>query len=95
MLTIYKFPYQENMKMPEHCEILDLQVEGGKVASIWAIVDTEAPLVDRKFYTFGTGQELFSNIGDFTHIKTIQQGQFVWHIFEEQGYAAYKGETLC
>jgi hypothetical protein len=46
---------------------------------MWALVDPNAPMEERRFETVGTGW----SVGDgLRHIKTSQDGEFVWHVFE-------------
>jgi hypothetical protein len=59
-----------------------------EVACIWALVDTERPTVDRKFWMFGTGHPIDERdveLDALYFIDTVQLlgGTLVFHVFEE------------
>lgn len=82
-MYIYKYPLQltdtQVIMMPRRAEILDVQVQKGQI-QLWAMVDVEEPLTPRTFHIIGTGNK-FTKKGR-RYISTIQDGAFVWHIFE-------------
>lgn len=90
MQTIYKYPLplaSENpfsIKMPEGAKILSLQPQGNSPV-IWALVDTDRPLVDRYFNVYLTGREIKgeSPIPHF-YVGTVQLDHqtYVIHLFE-------------
>lgn len=83
-LVIYKYPMSQEttyIPMPKGAQILDVQMQHG-VPTIWALVHETAELETRNFQTVGTGQSLSDNMKDYSHIGTVQDGSFVWHIFE-------------
>jgi hypothetical protein len=43
-------------------------------------VDTESEMEEMRLQVFGTGHEIPD---DWEHVGTVQDGEFVWHIFEE------------
>lgn len=66
-------------------KILDYQLQHDEFC-IWAVVDTKEEMCDvHKFYITGTGHNLpeFLMSEEWGHVKTIQCGEFVWHIFKE------------
>ena len=87
---IYKYPLdatsvEQTIQMPYDAEILDVQIQNGNLF-LWAVVDPDKDNLMRKFCIFGTGWTLpyrFSN--RFKHLKTVQDGAFVWHVFEVRG----------
>ncbi len=89
--TIWKFPIPDgfslSIEMPAGAEILDIQVQHGAPV-IWALVDTSAPRVLRRFEIVGTGWDLYEWDLDETsatdHVGTYQMagGDLVWHVFE-------------
>lgn len=83
--TIWKFPLhgpgQFTASMPDGAEIIDAQMQGG-VPCLWAIVDVGAIQRTREFRIFVTGQRLDESLSRKDHISTVQDGSFVWHIFE-------------
>lgn len=87
---IFKYPLnassvEQIIQMPYDAQILDVQIQGGNLF-LWAIVDPAKDNLTYKFHVFGTGWALpyrFSN--RYKHLKTVQDGVFVWHVFEVIG----------
>jgi hypothetical protein len=85
MKTIYKYPFSIDdsviITMPVGAEILTVQVQH-RVPCIWALVDPEAPKVDRYFRVAGTGHSLPENPGKY--VGTFQQleGNLIFHVFD-------------
>lgn len=90
MRKIYKYPTQHtakfSIKMPKGAEILCVQIdEKTDDPCIWALVDPSNPDEYRDFELFGTGHEIFYDMGiERKYIGTFQlaKGSFVGHIFE-------------
>lgn len=84
MRTIWKFPilggWFEQLPMPRGAKILHVADQGG-IINLWAEVDTTAERVRRTVVVVGTGHSLPE--GDGSHIGTVMQGQYVWHIYIE------------
>ncbi len=82
MKRIYKYEFEDGrgVEMPIGAKILTIQNQNNR-AYIWALVDTDVECDFRYFTIVGTGQD-FPEADDFTYINTIQDGPFVWHIFE-------------
>lgn len=72
----------EKVLMPEGAGILCVQNQR-ESPSIWAIVDTEAPLEERTFVTIATGHPYPEGF-NMNYIGTYQLsgGAFVYHVFE-------------
>lgn len=51
-------------------------------AYIWVEIDPAKELVERKFSIYGTGWDLTEDVG--TYVGSIQEGPFVWHLYEEK-----------
>lgn len=86
MQTIYKYPLRSqnhSLEMPKGAQILAVHSQGD-IPTIWALVDSEAPLEGRHFITFGTGWEVKTPHGKrLSHVGTaITLGGLVWHVFE-------------
>jgi hypothetical protein len=91
MNTIYKYPLEitdvQTIRVPKKNAYVDVLVNGDKLA-IYFIVDKEE-LDDTKDATIrivGTGNSFpdwnwDSVDNNLIHIKTVQQGPFVWHVF--------------
>ena len=82
MKRIYKYKLKDGrgVEMPIGAKVLTIQKQNG-LPYIWALVDTDAEFDFRYFEIVGTGRD-FPEADDFTYINTIQDGPFVWHIFE-------------
>jgi hypothetical protein len=68
--------------MPRGAPVLTAQLQR-EVLTIWALCDFDAPKEDRTFVVYGTGETIQEPPGDY--IGTVQDGSFVWHVFEEKG----------
>lgn len=66
--------------VPAYGKILSVQLQAG-VVCLWVEVDPTLPRVKRTIRIFGTGHPMNEEERQF--IGTVQQGQFVWHVFEE------------
>ena len=94
MRTIWKFSTlpggtflsKFSILMPKGAEILSLQVDQkNNHPTIWALVDSEAETEERFFELFGTGHEIYEDMGiERKYIGTYQyqRGEFVGHLFE-------------
>lgn len=65
----------------EGAEILDIQMQGENI-HIWEQHNIQTQkLVDRHFKVVGTGHP-FDDTG-LWYLGTVQQGSYVWHVFEQ------------
>ncbi len=81
MKTIFKYTVNGGIiEMPEDSQILTVQHQEG-VPTLWALVDTTKPLVQREFVIVGTGSYL--NDDTLVYVGTSQNFGFVWHFFEK------------
>ena len=72
------------ISMPQGAEILSIQEQRGAVY-IWAVVDPDAPMVDRHFIVKQTGHPMQTPVGDFIATFQIHFPPFrvlVFHVFE-------------
>jgi hypothetical protein len=85
MITIHKYQFEIADKvvieMPIGADILSVQIQNGK-PTIWAKVETTYKEEKKVFRIYGTGHELDLFAMEGRYLATIQQGQFVWHIFD-------------
>lgn len=86
MITIHKYQFELGgefeIEMPEKARVLGVQLQGeDETPTMWAIVDTDKPIVKRKFKGCWTGEELPELFFTHLYIATIQD-YYVWHIFE-------------
>lgn len=83
-MTIWKYTIEiadvQVLMLPAGARILTVQIQHGTVCA-WAVVDPEALLVARKLFIVGTGHPTDLNESDI-YLGTVQQGGFVWHVFE-------------
>ena len=78
MKTIYKYP-TGSIQIPKGARVLTAGCQSGEFY-IWAEVDTEAPLEDRKFVVYGTGWEISED--KLSYVSTVFEHVFVWHVYE-------------
>lgn len=83
MKTIHKYLLSPlGCAIPQYAKIIDIQIQHSNMYC-WAIVYKDDPLVTNRLRVFATGEEL--PIGEpLNHLKTIQLGDLVWHIFDLQ-----------
>jgi hypothetical protein len=89
--TIHKYQLNttdnQSLWLPKGAEILTVQTQND-VPCIWALVDTDQHLEERRFEIFGTAHPIQSDIGtDRKYIGTYQLngGDLVFHLFEYTG----------
>lgn len=85
---IWKFELEivdrQFLQMPKGAQILSINYQND-TPCLWAFVDPEAPIEERCFEIFGTGEGIYEDMGIVRHfISTFQalDGAFVWHCFE-------------
>lgn len=87
MKTIWKFTLKPDtithLEMPKEAKILTVQAQNNDVC-MWAIVDTDNAIEERKFEIYGTGHNLPEAILHQEYIGTLQlyNGTLVFHLFE-------------
>jgi len=85
-MKIFKYPVEITdeltIEMPKNADIMHFGIHN-HVAALWACVDPENPMVERKFKVVGTGHEMPTN-DNLNYIGTItnHELQYVWHLFE-------------
>lgn len=89
MITIHKYQFEFapefEIEMPENAKVLDVQMQhisdDERKPTIWAMVDTNKPMVKRKFKAYWTGEALNGLDLFRRHIATVQD-VYVWHVFD-------------
>jgi len=86
MKTIYKYPLQvtddQDLFLPKGAVILSVIVQQN-VLVLYAGVDNSEKIEERrKIKIFGTGNPVYYEQGKLRFIASVQQGVFVWHVFE-------------
>lgn len=85
MKTIYKYLLNvddmQTIRMPEGALILSVQCQQGQPC-IWALIDTECAVGQRRFGLVGTGRPCAFE--GHTHVGTFQlhDGELVFHLFD-------------
>lgn len=83
------------VRLPKQAAIIhvDMDLVRSDIINLWAVVNVDAPPVDRYFSVFGTGQdiivpppdkhrELFHYNIDYTGTAVDRSLRLVWHVFE-------------
>lgn len=83
MKTIYKYPLilegRQTLALPlMFFTPLDVQFQGDQLC-LWALVEPDSQTFTVDIYIYGTGQTIPGLPGEY--LGTVQQGQFVWHVF--------------
>lgn len=85
--TVWKFPIEVGdcvrIEMPSGAQVVSVDLQFGQLC-VWAIVDPEAPLVQRTFWWRGTGHRLPDQPSRFVGTVLTAGGSLVFHLFEPQ-----------
>lgn len=77
--AIYKYAAEGPVFFSNAAKILTAQIQNNKIV-LWAEVDTATEYnLYRYFRIIGTGQTVPDGA---VYISTVQQDQFVWHVYE-------------
>lgn len=83
-MKVFKYPIDLieyfNVNIPNGGVLLSFQVQEG-VPMLWALVDENRQLEQRKFRVAGTGHPITDNIKAFVGTIQMESG-LVWHLFE-------------
>jgi hypothetical protein len=83
MKTIWKYALlgieRQKLRMPKEAQILSVQMQG-KELCVWALVNPTNDGETRFFEIFGSGMPVPDAAR--LYLNTVQDGGFVWHIFE-------------
>lgn len=90
MKAVWKFPIEITddfeLELPAGAEILYVDSQRDTEVNMWALVDTEAPKMFRKFHLAGTGYHIDEalNLTKANHVASFQMqgGALVFHLFE-------------
>ena len=83
MLKIYKYELAisrgQNFRLPVDAKVLTAQMQHGALC-IWVQLDDRGVCDQlRIFDVYGTGHDMMA---DSRYIATVQDGSFVWHVYE-------------
>lgn len=85
-MKVFKQKLEENhgipctLKLPYGARILHAGMQFRDIC-VWYVCDPASSLTDRTFIVYGTGHEMKED-EYYRHVNTIQDGPFVWHVFE-------------
>lgn len=93
MRRVYKYVFQiedeVQLMMPRGAEVLHVDSQSGVTPCIWARVDPEADLEQRRFRLVGTGHDLPDTVRPDGYPRLMHVGSFqlaggalVFHLFE-------------
>lgn len=88
MKVIYKYrvPFKEVSEVVMHSEATIIRVDGLDGAIwLWAVVDTDKPLVKRTFHLFKTGGKMYDDISKYNYIgcgAIFVQQELMMYLFE-------------
>jgi hypothetical protein len=86
MITIWKYKLEEEdlqtVVMPKEAKAISAQTQK-EIPCIWALVDTEAPLVSRTVVIVPTGEPVTVDLSNYDFVGTIQlsNGHYIQHVF--------------
>jgi hypothetical protein len=81
MKTIYKYPMNENLRIPRGGVILSVQAQHGKIM-VWALVDPKLAPERRRVVIRATGAEIRGPEGRYISTFQMDDGLYVYHAFE-------------
>lgn len=86
MKTVWKYEADVDdricIQTPKGAEILTVAFQQYRKITMWALVDTDAPVIDRYFMVRGTGHPVELRT-DQKFLATVFDGPFVWHIWTD------------
>jgi hypothetical protein len=68
------------VELPKDAEVLRIDRQYGEF-QLWAEVNTDKSMAQRKFVVYGTGTEIDKDLR-LKYINTIFVNAFVWHFYE-------------
>jgi len=82
--AVWKYPLvitdRQPIALPAGAQIRTVQLQAG-VVCVWAEVEPAARLQPRTIVIVGTGHTLPTTA--LVYLGSVQQGPFVWHVYEE------------
>lgn len=84
---IYPIDNVQTYDMPAGAEIASFGKDANGDLCFWAIVNTDAPMIEKRMWCVGTGWPL-DDIGmaqEVAYIGMVVNGPYIWHLIEEVG----------
>jgi hypothetical protein len=82
--TIWKFELavvdEQAISMPRGAVVLDVQAQRN-TPCVWVQVEPDEPLVERTFYTHGTGHTVDAKAGRHLGTYQLHGGGLIFHVF--------------
>ncbi len=83
MKTIFKYPLElaREQYVPMHGKpvLFKVGLDPAGALCVWALVNPEDETKLQKFFVVGTGHDV--PVDAYFWVGTVNQGQFMWHIF--------------
>ena len=74
---------EQSLRLPQNAQILTIQLQNDK-PQLWALVDTESPIVIRDFLTYYSGSAMpDGDFGQYVGTYQLDNGFLVFHVFEK------------
>lgn len=72
---------EQKIVMPRGAMVLHVGMQNGRIC-LWAQVNPDDEPMERRFIIHGTCHENLPEATPLTHIATVMDGSFVWHVFD-------------
>ncbi len=84
--VIYKYQFRitsvVHVSMPEGAKVLHFGNQHERL-TIWVEVDTDAPIVEKRFWVIGTGQMIPDTVElNYVGTASFNDGRLIWHLYE-------------
>ena len=77
-----KIADQQFLPIPEGAKLLAVQMQDG-MPQLWALVNEKAFIELRNFATYGTGNPVPDEPGEYVGTYQLRNGALVFHVFEK------------
>ena len=95
--VVWKFPLmwaEANMDMPTSARIIHVGMDpGSDQIALWAIVEPGNEVETRRFAIVATGATLHDPERGGSHVGSVIDGNYVWHVFETPPKVGFSGVT--
>lgn len=82
MKTIYKYPLQNVIEIPEDAKLLWIHEDPNENMCLWAEVDTDKPVEKLYCAIIGTGWNIQDTLNyGYKYFSSFLDGPYVWHVY--------------
>ena len=82
MKTIYKYPLEYVMEIPEGAKLLWIHKDPNENMCLWAEVDTDKPVEKLYCTLIGTGWPIEDTLKNgYKYFSSFLDGAYVWHVY--------------